>query len=89
MRNPATGKIGNMGQNWIEGPGVYRLDANLIKRVKIAETKEFELRLDAVNILNHPVFGNPNTDINSVNFGVIGLPTTGNRTFTFATRVNF
>ena len=89
MSNAATGKVGNMGQNWIEGPGAYRLDANLIKRVKVSEKKEFEVRLDAINILNHPTFGNPNVDINSANFGVIALPTTGNRTFTFNARLNF
>ena len=87
--NPALGKIGNMGQNWIEGPGQIGMDANLLKRVRISETKEFEIRIDAINILNHPNFGNPTTDINNVNFGVIGLPTTGNRTFTFHTRLNF
>jgi hypothetical protein len=89
MVNPAPGKIGTMGQNWIEGPGQYRLDANLIKRVRLTETKEFEVRLDAINVLNHPNFGNPNMDINSPNFGQIALPTTGNRTFTFNARLNF
>jgi hypothetical protein len=89
MVNPAAGRTGNMGQNWIEGPGQVSLDANLIKRIRIDEIKEFEIRLDAINVLNHPNFGNPNVDINSPNFGLIGLPTTGNRTFTFSARLNF
>ena len=99
--NPAAGKIGNLGQNWIEGPGLFGMDANLVKRVKITETKEFEIRLDAINILNHPNWPNPNVDIDSPNFGVIALPgapgstglnqppTPGNRTFTFGARLNF
>src|SRR5206468_2905124 len=41
--NPAVGTIGNIGQNWIEGPGQIRFDANLIKRAKISESKEFEI----------------------------------------------
>jgi hypothetical protein len=73
----------------------------LVKRVRINETKEFEIRLDAINVLNHPNFGNPTVDINSVNFGVIPLPgapgstgdqgpvSAGNRTFTFGARLNF
>jgi hypothetical protein len=89
MSNPAAGKVGTMGPYWIEGPGQFGLNANLLKRIRISETKEFEVRLDAINVLNHPNFGNPSTDINSVNFGVIGLPTTGNRQFTFNARLNF
>ncbi|MBI2149031.1 MAG: hypothetical protein HYU27_00295, partial [Acidobacteria bacterium] len=89
MANPASGRIGSMGRNWIESPGQINFDANLVKRVRVTEAKEFEVRLDAINILNHPNFGNPTMDINSPNFGVIGLPTTGNRIFTFHARLNF
>jgi hypothetical protein len=101
LANPAAGSIGNLGQMWIERPGQFGMDANLVNRVKIAETREFEIRLDAINVLNHPNFGNPTVDINSVNFGVIPLPgatgstggqgpvSPGNRTFTFGARLNF
>src|SRR5207253_3800965 len=58
------------------------LDMNLIKRVKITETKEFEFRLDALSVLNHPNFGNPNLNINAATFGRI-TTATGNRTFVF------
>ena len=89
MTNPSTGTIGTMGRFWIEGPGQYRVDANLIKRITVDERRELEIRMDVINILNHPNFGDPNTDINSPNFGIIALPTTGNRTFTFGARMNF
>jgi hypothetical protein len=78
--NPSAGQIGNMGLRWIEGPSRLGLDMNLIKRVRISETKEFEFRLDAVNLLNHPIFGNPNLSINNLNFGRI-TSATGNRRF--------
>ena len=57
------------------------MDVHLIKRVRISETKEFEIRVDTVNVLNHPNFGyntnrdtqnNPfllNLNMNSPNFG--------------------
>jgi hypothetical protein len=57
-----------MGLKWLEGPVPVRFDADLIKRVRITETKEFEFRLDAINVLNHPVFGVPIADINAPNF---------------------
>jgi hypothetical protein len=86
--NPVPGQIGNMGLKWIEGPQTIGLDMNMIKRVRITETKEFELRVDAVNVLNHPIFGNPDTNINSLSFGRI-TTAGGNRRFTIGARVNF
>ena len=86
--NAPAGRHGNMGLNWIEGPANLGLDMNLIKRVKIAETKQFEFRVDALNVLNHPNFSNPNLNINSSSFGRI-TSATGNRSFVFNLRLNF
>jgi len=86
--NPAPGQIGTLGLKWIEGPPTFGLDMNLIKRLRLTETKEFELRVDAVNLLNHPVFGNPDTNINSLSFGRI-TTATGTRRFNIGLRVNF
>ena len=86
--NPGLGELGTLGKRWIEGPGRYAFDMNLIKRVRIDETKEFEVRVDAINILNHSNWGNPTLDINSTNFGRITTKT-GNRTFTLNARLNF
>ena len=47
-----------------------------------------EVRVDAINVLNHSNWGNPNLDINSTNFGRI-TSKTGNRTFTINARLNF
>jgi hypothetical protein len=89
LLNPAVGTVGNLGDNYFEGPGAINLDANLVKRVRITEMKEFEIRLDAINVLNRPNWGNPTTSINSTGFGRIALPTTGNRQFVFNARLNF
>jgi len=86
--NPQPGQLGNLGKRWIEGPSSFSFDMNLIKRIKIAERNEFELRVDAINVLNHSNWANPTLDINSANFGRI-LNKTGNRTFTLNTRLNF
>ncbi len=77
-----------MGLNWIEGPANLGLDMNLIKRIKLDESKEFEFRLDALSILNHPVFGAPALNINASTFGRI-TSATGNRTFVFNLRLNY
>jgi hypothetical protein len=86
--NPAPGTLGNMGRDWVEGPSFLKLDMNLVKRVRIDETKELELRVDAINILNRPSFGNPNVDINSPDFGLI-TSASGARQFVLNARLNF
>ncbi len=86
--NPAPGQIGNMSLKWLEGPWTIGFDANLIKRVKISESKEFELRLDAVNVLNRPNFAVPAANIDGNDFGRI-TTATGERSFVINTRLNF
>jgi hypothetical protein len=88
LTNSQPGDLGTLGLRWIEGPANLHFDVNVIKRVKITETKEFELRLDALNVLNHPIFGAPNLDINNASFGRI-TTATGTRSFTINTRLNF
>lgn len=71
LANPAPGTLGNLASMFLEGPGSFRFDVNLIKRIRLAEGKTLELRADALDVTNKPDFGNPTTDINSVNFGRI------------------
>jgi hypothetical protein len=71
LGNPQPGQFGTLGLASITGPGAFRLDMNLLKRVKITERIELTLRADAINISNTPNWSNPNLDINSTNFGRI------------------
>ena len=86
---------------WIEGPPTLALNLNVVKRVRIAETKELEFRADAVNALNHPNFGFPNLNINSTGNGTTGgiagtnvpfgriTTAAGDRKITVGARLNF
>jgi hypothetical protein len=56
--------------------------------VRISETRNVEFRLDAINILNHPNWDAPNTNINNTSFGRI-TSATGSRSFTGNVRLNF
>ena len=97
LQNPAMGKIGNLGDNYLEGPRQVSFDANVSKRIRVTESKEFEIRVDAINVLNHANWaglnnfgnGNANLSVNSTQFGRLALPTTGNRQFVFNARLNF
>ena len=88
LQNPAAGSVGNVGRNTITGPNVVGFDVNAIKRVRMTEGKELEFRVDVVNVLNHPNFANPTTNIDSTSFGQI-TSATGARRFTFNARMNF
>ena len=86
--NPAPGSYGNLGLSWIEGPADFKLDMNLIKRVRLAESKELQIQVNAINVLNHVTFVAWNTIVNSAQFG---LPTRANamRTLQPSLRVRF
>jgi hypothetical protein len=43
----------------------------LMKDIPIRAGQRFELRIEAQNVLNHPVFGDPNTSFGSTSFGQI------------------
>ncbi|MFI5096364.1 MAG: TonB-dependent receptor domain-containing protein [Candidatus Acidiferrales bacterium] len=49
----------------------------------------FELRLEAQNAFNHPVFGTPNTSVDDPNFGVISYTTVGPRQVQLALKLAF
>jgi len=88
LRNPKPGTTGNLGGNWLEGPGSLGLDAALSKSIQITEGTDFTIRLDAINVLNTPLFNNPNLNINSSSFGRI-TGSGGERTFTLNARIDF
>ena len=69
--NPAAGQLGNLGQSPIHGPGFKNVNMNLIKRIRINERFNLQIGASVNNLTNTPIFGNPNTDINSTSFGKI------------------
>ncbi len=86
--NPLPGQLGSLAPAYIEGPGTFRLDLNVLKRVKIKENLDFQFTANFIDALNTPQWGNPNTDINSVNFGRI-TGAGGARVIVLEARINF
>lgn len=66
-----SGLLGTAKRNILRGPGEDNWDATAMKDFHITESRYFELRGDAFNVFNHPWFGQPNTDIQSSQVGVI------------------
>jgi hypothetical protein len=90
LQHAVPGRLGNLGDGWITGPGSFRFDMSASKSVRITETKSLQLRIDARNVLNTPILGSPNLNINSADFGQIpATQVTGSRQFQGQLRVNF
>jgi hypothetical protein len=56
MAIPAPGKLGNCPISSERGPGLKQIDMSLSKRFTITESKYVELRIDAINAFNTPIF---------------------------------
>ncbi len=51
---------GTLGRNVFDGPGVNQWALSLVKKTRIAESHEIEVRADINNLLNHAQFGGYN-----------------------------
>jgi len=67
---PGAGQWGNAGRDSITGPGQFSLNSSLERTFR--PTTKFNLiaRFDATNLMNHAVFSNWVTTINSAQFGI-------------------
>ena len=62
---------GNTKPNSFRGPGYFSIATQLSKSIQVTEHQHFEIGADAYNLLNHPNFGVPTSDVNSGSFGLI------------------
>ncbi len=90
LQNPQPGTAGNLGltQSGVEGPARLGFDMALQKQTRLTEGTTFTIRADAVNVLNRPIWDNPNVDLNSSSFGRI-TGAQGARTITINARIDF
>jgi hypothetical protein len=88
--NPQTqaGQFGNAGRNIARGPAYTNVDVSLVRTFPLTTTTRLQLRAEAFNIANHPNFGLPVADLNSVNFGRI-FSASSPRLLQFAAKLTF
>lgn len=70
--SPNVARFGTCGTNVLSTPGLINVDMGVFRRIQITEKFNVQFRAEAFNISNTPHFGNPNSDIASANFGLIG-----------------
>ncbi|WP_321473157.1 carboxypeptidase-like regulatory domain-containing protein [uncultured Paludibaculum sp.] len=67
---PAAGHWGNAGRNTITGPPQFTLNAAMNRTFPFGDRWSLDVRLDAFNALNHPVFPSWITTVTSSQFGL-------------------
>ena len=72
VEQPA-GNFGTVGRNTVVGPGIFALDFDAHKEFHMfySEHHVLQFRIEAFNVLNHPVWANPNGNILAPGFGTI------------------
>jgi hypothetical protein len=89
LQSPQPGTRGSLGRNALELPGTWSLDSAMSKRFQITESKRLQLRIDAINILNHPQPAAPSLSLTGTQaFGNIATKT-GARSFQAQVRLDF
>jgi hypothetical protein len=73
----------------LRADGINQWDPSLSKRFSFTETTSLQLRLEAFNVLNHPVFAAPSTTATNSAFGDITATANRYRTLQLGARIVF
>jgi hypothetical protein len=92
-KNSLTRPVGNCGVGTLEGPGTTTIAAGLSKNFHVTERLRIRFEGTFTNLLNHPNFAPPPTNVTSSSFGVVQSVQTaensGNRSGQLSLRLDF
>ncbi|MGD0773683.1 MAG: TonB-dependent receptor, partial [Candidatus Solibacter sp.] len=86
---PSSYTYGNSGRNILRANGLKELDFTLMKTFPVTESKRLEFRSDFFNLLNHPTFASPGTNINSSSGGQVSATLNTGRIIQLALKFRF
>jgi hypothetical protein len=87
---PAQFTYGNAGRNIVIGPGIFNTDMSLIRNVRFGGGRSLQVRLEAFNVFNNPVWGDPNLSMaNPALFGTINTTRTPMRELQIGAKFTF
>ena len=88
-----SGSIGNCGIGILEGPGTTTIAAGLSKNFHVTERLRLRFEGTFTNLLNHPNFAPPPTNVTASSFGQVqsvqNAENSGNRTGQLSLRLDF
>jgi trimeric autotransporter adhesin len=85
---PPSGTYGTLGRNTLRGPSSVTFDMAMSKVFPLGESRMLEIRAQADNVFNHPVFSSIDTTLNTLAFGQV-TGTSSMRTIQIVTRFRF
>ena len=65
------GTFGNVGRNTFLGPGIFNVDASIIRNFRMMSNKTLQVRLEGFNVFNNPIWNDPSTTLTSSTYGSI------------------
>ena len=71
---PPAGTFGSLGRNTLRGTGWKNYNLSLFKSFTFMDHYKLEFRGEAYNLTNSPHWGNPVTNLNAPNFGMLVTP---------------
>jgi TonB-dependent Receptor Plug Domain len=72
-------RFGTAGWNSLRGPSYINLDLSVFRTFPVWENVKMQFRGEALNLMNHPNFSNPDGGVTDSNFGIISSTTPGSR----------
>jgi hypothetical protein len=90
VQNPTPGSLGTLSPTSWRGLGTFTFNMQASKFVTLNRERNITMnfRADAINLLNHPIWGTPNLNIDSTSFGLI-TSSGGTRSVNLTLRVTF
>jgi len=80
---------GTASRNTIIGPGLVQLDMSLMRSIVFGDRVATQLRWDVFNAANHPIFGLPNSTLNSKTYGQVSSTNVDSREMQVSLRITF
>jgi len=89
--NRPTRQFGSAGVSTLYGPRFFSYDMTVHRVIPVKEKYRFQIRAEIFNPFNVPMLGNPDTGVESPNFGRIRAsnPAYAPRSFQFGARLDF
>ena len=81
-------RFGTSGRNILDGPGTIAINMSLSRRIRFAESKALQFRLESFNLPNHPNFNLPENRVDIISGGTISRAK-NNRTIQLGARLEF
>lgn len=76
---PQSGEWGNAGRDSITGPGQFTFNSSLARTFRPTQRYYLDIRVDATDVLNHPVYASYNTTVDpTLTSPLFGLPASAN-----------